>query len=68
MNSQLILLSADQRQAKGFFHGLWHGFKAIVLTVWNAIPFDHPHSAYHWGYLVGMLVFLIIVAFIVTRR
>jgi len=65
MNDQLILLSADHRQAQGFFHGFWHGLRAIVLLVWNAIPFDHPHSLYHWGYLAGVVVFLAIVAAIV---
>jgi hypothetical protein len=50
-----------------FLQGLWNGFKAIPVAIWNLVPAHPFNTVGHIGYLIGMLLFILVVVLIINR-
>jgi hypothetical protein len=45
---------------------LWHGLKTTVLDVWHVRP-RHLDTVYSVSYLLGMIIFVIVVIAVIRR-
>lgn len=61
------LLATAPPRAHHLFNGVWDGFKVLLLTIVHAFTRNNLGTPYHIGYIIGMLLFLLLVVVIINR-
>lgn len=62
----LALAAANSREDR-VIHGAWDGFKAIPVQLWHALPHHNLATPYHLAYILGLILFVAVLAYAAHR-